>query len=239
MAITRPFALQVLVMSALAASSCVLGGSQEPLTIEPETIPPAAAGRYYEVVYRSGGALTVAGLPLGLELVQVRNGSVLFGVAPAAGTYSFSLTAAVNPTMFSDPPPSVRRTYALVVEPSTADNGLLFVQDDELTFTAAEAFSVDLNRAVRGGQPPYRFALYCSARPGICADPNPIYEEPRGVSLSEDGLLAGTVNPYSGVPAQTRPRSYLMFLCVTDAAAAHACESVTLSEILVPTPAPS
>ena len=236
--------MPVLILSALTASACVLGTPEAPPTIGPETLEPAKAGAYYEVVFNAGGGggFSADGAPTGLELMNVHGGGVLFGVAPSAGTYAFDVTVSFGgPTMFTKPASPITRNYTLTVEPSAGDSGLLLVVDHDLVFTATQPMSFDLKEDVGGGQAPYRFGLYCVARPGVCTDADPVYEQPRGVTLSDDGMLTGTIGAYTSVPAQSRPRSYLLFLCVTDAVGAHACDSVTLTENWhpgMPTPQP-
>jgi len=225
--------------SALLVAGCVTGS---PPALEPETIPPAVEGRYYEVNFHAtrGAGVQAEGVPSGLELASLRSDGLMFGVPPAAGTYTFTVTATTGgPTMFTDPPPPTTKTYTLMVEPSTGESGLLFVFDGEATFTANEPFAYDLREGVTGGQAPYRFGLYCIEQRNICAEPPEFHRPPPGASLSEEGVLSGTVAPSTGVSAFPMPRGYALVVCVVDATSARACDSVALQERLRPTPPPA
>lgn len=213
---------------AVLALGCQTG---TPPTLEPETVPDAIAGRYYEVAFAASGGATVTtpNLPSnGLRLVTGSGHALLFGVPRDPGELTFTVTAiSGGPTMFQTPA-STARTYSITVNPGNEDSGLV-LDDASSSFTASAPMSVDLKDSVRGAAP-YTFALFCLDRGAVCADPGPTDRPPDGVTLSSDGLLTGAVPPETGVNSQPNTRRYDFIVCVTDTTTAHACALVELRE---------
>ena len=222
--------LAVIALLAMVGVGCRDAGT--PPTLDPEVIPAATVGQYYEVEFSSSGgaSMTTPNLPSnGLKMITGAGHALLFGVPSDAGTSTINVTAIVGgPTMFQTPA-STERTYSLTVNPANEDGGLV-LDDASLSFTANALLSVDLTDSVRGGTAPYTFALYCLDRGAVCADPGPTDRPPDGVTLSSDGLLNGAVPPETGMNAQPNTRRYDFIVCATDATTAHACALVELRE---------
>jgi hypothetical protein len=218
--------------SAVALSAVGCGGSGTPPTLEPQTIPAATVGHYYEVKFTASGGATVTtpNLPSnGLQILTGAGHALLFGVPTAEGTVTINVTAIVGgPTMFQKPPVT-ERAYSLTVGPSTGDSGLIF-DATSLSFTATEPLTADLNDAVHGGHAPYRFELYCLDRGDVCTDPQPTNQPPDGMTLSTDGVLSGTIGPETGTNAYPNQRRFDFVVCVNDSSSAHACATVDLKE---------
>lgn len=229
MAIRVALAVVALMGSMLVAAGC---GTAAPPTIELESLPAATAGQYYEVKFTITGEATVSSSNLpygGLALVSTPGHGFLFGVPTNPGEVNIHMLAMNGgPTMFQTPPNS-ERDYTLTVGPATGDSGILF-EPTGVGFVANEPVTADLSSAVRGGQPPYRFVLYCVERGDTCADPAPTRGLPPGISMSELGVLSGTIAPKSGVSAFPYDRRFGFIVCVFDAASAHACASVGFEE---------
>ncbi|HUP83995.1 MAG TPA: hypothetical protein VM284_07415 [Candidatus Limnocylindria bacterium] len=220
----------LLALFAQLGSAC--GGAGTPPTLDPQVLPDATVGQYYEVeLSASGGAtVTTPNLPSnGLRMLTGTGHALLFGVPSTAGTSTINVTAIVGgPTMFQTPA-STERAYTLTVDAATGDDGLV-VEDTLLDFTADVPLSVSLGASVRGGTAPYTFGLYCLDRGEVCADPQPTDLPPDGVTLSADGALSGTVGPETGTHAYPNERRYDFIVCVTDSSANHACALVEMWE---------
>jgi hypothetical protein len=225
----RRYRLWPIHLIAVLAVGCQTG---TPPTLEPETIPDAIAGRYYEVAFTASGGATVTtpNLPSnGLRLVTGSGHALLFGVPRDAGDITFTVTAIVGgPTMFQTPA-STQRTYSITINPANGDSGLVLA-DAAVGFTANSPLSLDLRDSIRGGTAPYTFALYCLDSGSICTDPGPTDRPPDGVTLSAEGILAGVVGPSTGVYANRNDRRFDFIACVTDASSAHACAVVEARE---------
>ena len=227
--------------AAVVAMSVFTGcTTSSPPTLEPESIPAAVAGRYYEVPFTTSGGATVHSnnVPQGLELATAAGHGFLFGVPETEGQYTFHVRAGSGgPTMFTTPG-STDRDYTLTVGPASGDSGLIL--DDYFgSFTENVPVTVDLSGGARGGQQPYRFAPFCLQTMEICNESQTGDRLPDGVSLSAEGLLFGTVGPKPGVSASPHDRRIDFIACVIDGAGARACSTIELYELAPPVPAPS
>ena len=140
---------------ALVASTAVLfvsaavGCEPGTITIEPDEIPTAASGQYYEAEFTALGGpdvISATQVPQGLHFVHAGDKGMLFGTPPAPGNFDIVVTAGDNPTMLSRARSS-SETYELIVQlPVGSVDRVQFASFVPLWMTPGEEFSFDFCR---------------------------------------------------------------------------------------------